>query len=57
MDTTEKTLQLPATLCTELEALAAEEQSEPIKLLTHLIQAARQRRTLRRTWEELCHDR
>jgi 16S rRNA G1207 methylase RsmC len=38
------TLQLPSGLYSELQALAQEEQTEPVALLSQLIMTARQRR-------------
>jgi|WetSurMetagenome_2_1015567.scaffolds.fasta_scaffold538731_2 hypothetical protein len=44
MNGTTVTLQLPAGLYTELQALAQEEHTEPVAFLTELITTARERR-------------
>jgi len=54
MDMDTVTIQLPAHLYTELETLARAVESDPITLLGSLIREARQERSLRRTWDELC---
>jgi hypothetical protein len=54
MDAPVKTIQLPADLYQELESLASEEESDPVTLLTRLVKEARQRRSLRQLWDELC---
>ncbi|GEM_PF-651226 len=48
------TIQLPVDLYRELETLARAQQSDPIALLTELIREARQQRSLRQVWDELC---
>jgi len=45
MSTKTVALQLPASLYAELQSLAAEEQTDPVGLITRLIVAANQRRT------------
>jgi len=44
MSTKTVALQLPASLYAELQSLAAEEQTDPVGLITRLIVAANQRR-------------
>jgi hypothetical protein len=45
MDTPVVTIQLPASLHAELQALATEEQMDPIEVISHLVAMASQRRT------------
>jgi hypothetical protein len=47
------TIQIPSTVYVELEAIAAEEQSDPITVLTALIKNARYQRTFSQLWQEL----
>jgi hypothetical protein len=54
MSTTTMTIQLPADLYAELEALAQAEQTDPLTVLTELISGARQQRSLGQIWQELC---
>jgi len=54
MNTELMTIQLPADLYAQLEALAGAEKSDPLTVLTHLISEARQQRSLGQIWEELC---
>jgi len=44
METDTVTIELPTQFYTELQALAADEQIDPIELLIHLIAVARQQR-------------
>jgi hypothetical protein len=47
------TIQIPTTVYAELEALAAETQSDPIAVLTALVTTAHQRPTFAQLWREL----
>jgi hypothetical protein len=53
MDTDVKTLELPISLYNKLQALAAEEQLEPVEMLTQWAELASQRRAWLRGWAEL----
>jgi 16S rRNA G1207 methylase RsmC len=44
MDTTTVTLQLPASVYTELQALARDEQTDPVEIIVRLVAMARRRR-------------
>jgi hypothetical protein len=44
------TIQIPSTVYVELEAIAAEEQSDPVTVLTALIKNARYQRTFSQLW-------
>jgi hypothetical protein len=47
------TIQIPSTVYVELEAIAAEEKSDPIAVLTTLVKNARYQRTFGQLWQEL----
>jgi len=53
MDTPVVTLELPANLYDKLQALAAEEQLEPVEMLTQWAELAYQRRAWLHGWAEL----
>ncbi len=44
MDTTTVTLQLPASVYTELQSLARDEQTDPVEIIVRLVAMARRRR-------------
>jgi 16S rRNA G1207 methylase RsmC len=44
MDTTTVTLQLPASVYTELQSLAQDEQTDPVEIIVRLVAMARRRR-------------
>jgi hypothetical protein len=48
MDKSPVTIQLPASLYAELEALAADEQTDPVEVIRRLVSIANQRRAWRR---------
>ena len=48
------TIQLPAQLLSELEALASAAQSDVVSVLGDLVTIARRRRTLGNDWQALC---
>ena len=53
MDTSVVSLELPANLYEKLQTLAAEEQLEPVEMLTQWAELAYQRRTWLHGWAEL----